>query len=77
MKSQLEAHQLRPSTEMSLEEQFMTMGVDEDGGSTSRTVTSIKSSKGGSGMRIDEVQRNRLKQMEKERREAKEVCGRC
>ncbi|XP_071825988.1 coiled-coil domain-containing protein 13-like [Apostichopus japonicus] len=74
LKAQLqELQQLRPSTEMSLEDQFMSMGVGEDGGNTARSTMSLRSVKtGGSGARIDEVQKNRLKQMEKDRREAKE-----
>ena len=73
LKSQLSQYQsMRPETELSLEDKFMTMDVTEEGlGLTNPIVASVlqRSTKPS----IDDKQRSRVRQMEKERREAKEV----
>ncbi|XP_006812058.1 coiled-coil domain-containing protein 13-like [Saccoglossus kowalevskii] len=60
LRSQLGQLQTRPDTEMSLEEQFMTMG----------TTLSPRSTAASSG--YDDKNRSKIRQMEKERKEAKE-----
>eukprot|EP00057_Strongylocentrotus_purpuratus_P024828 XP_011679302.1 PREDICTED: coiled-coil domain-containing protein 13 isoform X2 [Strongylocentrotus purpuratus] len=61
---------MRPGTEMSLEDQFMTMDITGDGLNMSSPLAAPvqRTSK----LSIDEKQRNRVRQLEKEKREAKE-----
>ncbi|XP_072173638.1 coiled-coil domain-containing protein 13-like [Diadema setosum] len=71
--SQSQSQSLRPDTELSLEDQFMTMGVTDDALDLSSLMTpsATRSSKPS----IDDKQRSRVRQMEKERREAKEKAS--
>ena len=72
LNQQLDQFKSRPGTDtdMSLEEQFMTMETSD----SRSLMTSIlpRSSKGGGGT-MDERQRQRLRQQEKEKREVQEV----
>ncbi|XP_038078878.1 coiled-coil domain-containing protein 13-like isoform X2 [Patiria miniata] len=68
---QLDQFKSRPGTQMSLEEQFMTMDVSDD--RSSLTSALPRSSKGGGGGgTMDERQKLRLRQQEKGRREEQE-----
>lgn len=62
---------MRPGTEMSLEDQFMTMDITGDGLNMSSPLSAPVQRTSKSS--IDEKQRNRVRQLEKEKREAKEV----
>ncbi|XP_071788912.1 coiled-coil domain-containing protein 13-like [Asterias amurensis] len=68
LNQQIDQFKSRPGTEMSLEEQFMTMEFSE--GRSSITSAPPRSTKGVG--RMDERQRQRLRQQEKDKREEKE-----
>ena len=73
MKSQLEQVRGRPGTQMSLEDQFMNMDVTADSDTLSMSgMTTTRSIKSGS---MEEKQRQRIRKLEKDRRDAKEVRG--
>ncbi|XP_054751621.2 coiled-coil domain-containing protein 13-like [Lytechinus pictus] len=70
LKSQTnQVQNMRPDTELSLEDRFMTMDITGDGLGMSPLSAPVQRTSKPS---IDEKQRNRVRQLEKEKREAKE-----
>ncbi|XP_022109142.1 coiled-coil domain-containing protein 13-like [Acanthaster planci] len=70
---QLDQFKSRPGTEMSLEEQFMTMDVSDD--RSSLTSALPRGPKGGGGGTMDERQKLRIRQQERGRREEQEKAA--
>ncbi|XP_072020089.1 coiled-coil domain-containing protein 13-like [Amphiura filiformis] len=73
LKSQVEHQRGRPGTQMSLEDQFMNMDVTADSDTLSMTgMMTTRSVKSGS---MEERQKQRIRKLEKERRDAKEKAN--